>query len=214
MTTVNRIGIFGTSGMAREAGDIAWALGFEPFYVARDQAEVHAWCFPAPVILEQDVRHYTDMPYVIGIGEGGIRKAVAERFKYQLRFTNLIHPSATFGLAQREVIESCTGTIIAAGARLTSGISVGDFCIFNQNVTVAHDCIVGNYVHVAPGANVSGNVHLQDSCWVGAGAVINQGNLTKKLVVGSNTVVGSGAVVIDDCDPNAVYVGVPAKRIK
>lgn len=214
MTTLNRIGIFGTSGMAREAGDIAWVLGLEPIYVARNQAEVDAWGFPAPVILEQDVRHYTDMPYVIGIGEGSIRKAVAERFKDQLWFTNLIHPSATFGSAQREAIESCTGAIIAAGARLTNGISVGDFCIFNQNVTVAHDCRVGNYVHVAPGANVSGNVYLQDGCWVGAGAVINQGSLTKKLEVGSNTVVGAGAVVIDDCDPDAVYVGVPAKRIK
>jgi sugar O-acyltransferase (sialic acid O-acetyltransferase NeuD family) len=214
VTTLNRIGIFGTSGMAREAGDIAWVLGLEPIYVARNQAEVDAWGFPAPVILEQDVRHYTDMPYVIGIGEGSIRKAVAERFKDQLRFTNLIHPSATFGSAQREAIESCTGAIIAAGARLTNGISVGDFCIFNQNVTVAHDCRVGDYVHVAPGANVSGNVYLQDGCWVGAGAVINQGSLTKKLEVGSNTVVGAGAVVIDDCDPDAVYVGVPAKRIK
>ena len=214
MTSNNRIGIFGTSGMAHEVGDIAWALGLKPIYVARNQAEVQDWCFHAPVILEQDVKQYADMPYVIGIGEGGIRKAIAERFKDQLRFTNLIHPSATFGLAQREVIESCTGSIIAAGVRLTRGISVGDFCIFNQNVTVAHDCIVGNYVHIAPGANVSGNVYLRDGCWVGAGAVINQGSQTKKLEVGVNAVVGSGAVVIDDCDPDAVYVGVPAKKLK
>ena len=200
--------------MAHEVGDIAWALGLEPIYVARNQAEAQAWCFPEPVILEQDVELYADIPYVIGIGEGGIRKAVAERFKDQLTFVNLIHPSATFGLAQREVIESSRGAIFAAGARLTHGISVGDFCIFNQNATVAHDCIVGNYVHVAPGANVSGNVYLHDGCWVGAGAVINQGNQDKKLEVGVNTVVGSGAVVVDDCDPDSVYVGVPAKKLK
>lgn len=214
MTTENRIGIFGTSGMAREAGDIAWALGLEPVYVARDESELGAWNFSAQVILEQDIGQYTEMPYVIGIGEGSIRKAVARRFRDQLRFTNLIHPSATFGMVQREVLESCMGTIVAAGARFTSGISMGDFCIFNQNVTVAHDCIVGSYVHVAPGANVSGNAHLHDGCWIGAGAVINQGNQTKKLEIGANTVVGSGAVVVDDCDPDAVYVGVPAKRIK
>ena len=214
MTTVNRIGIFGTSGMAREAGDIACALGIEAVYVARDQAEMQAWHYPGTVILEQDIGLYIDIPFVIGIGEGVIRKAVAERFKDELRFTNLIHPSATFGMAQREAIECCTGAIIAAGARFTSGISVGDFCIVNQNVTVAHDCIVGNYVHLAPGANVSGNVQLHDGCWIGVGAVINQGNPSKKLEIGANTVVGAGAVVIDDCDHDAVYVGVPAKRIK
>lgn len=211
---MNRIGIFGTSGMAREAGDIAWALGLEPIYVARDEAELRAWHFSAKVIVEQDVGQYADMPFVIGIGENDIRRAVAERFKDALSFANLIHPSATFGRGQREKLESCKGAIIAAGARLTSGVVVGDFCIFNQNVTVAHDCIVDSFVHVAPGANISGNVHLKDGCWVGAGAVVNQGDNIEKRVVGNNTVVGSGAVVVKDCEPNAVYAGVPAKRIE
>jgi acetyltransferase-like isoleucine patch superfamily enzyme len=73
---------------------------------------------------------------------------------------------------------------------------------------------VGNYVHIAPGANVSGNVHLHDGCWVGAGSIVNQGNPVKRLEVGANTIVGSGAVVISDCDPDAVYAGVPATRVK
>ncbi|MGP9833529.1 PglD-related sugar-binding protein [Marinobacter sp. NSM] len=214
MTSMTRIGIFGTSGMAREAGDIAWALGLEPFYVARDEAELRAWSFSAQAILEQDVGHYANMPFVIGVGENNIRKAIAERFKDTLGFTNLIHPSATFGFGQREVLDRCKGTIVAAGARFTSGIAAGDFCIFNQNVTIAHDCIVDGYVHVAPGANLSGNVHLHRGSWVGAGAVINQGNNTVKRVVGENTVVGSGAVVTRDCEANAVYAGVPAKRVK
>lgn len=214
MTSMTRIGIFGTSGMAREAGDIAWALGLEPFYVARDEAELYAWSFSAQAILEQDVGRYTNMPFVIGVGENNIRKAIAERFKGTLGFTNLIHPSATFGFGQREVLERCKGAIIAAGARFTSGIAVGDFCIFNQNVTVAHDCVVDGYVHVAPGANLSGNVHLKAGCWVGAGAVVNQGSNFQKRVVGENTMLGSGAVVIKDCEANAVYAGVPAERIK
>lgn len=200
--------------MAREAGDIAWALGLEPIYVARDEAELRAWCFSAKVILEQEVEQYAGMPFVIGIGENNIRRAVAERFRDSLSFTNLIHPSATFGCGQREVFEQCKGTIVAAGARFTSGISVGDFCIFNQNTTVAHDCRVESYVHVAPGANLSGNVYLKQGCWVGAGAVVNQGSNTEKRVVGENTVLGSGSVVIKDCEANAVYAGVPAKRIK
>ena len=156
---MNRIGIFGTSGMAREAGDIALELGLEPVYVARDEAELRAWSFSAKVILEQDVDQYTDLPFVIGIGENHIRRAVAERFQDSLSFTNLVHPSATFGCGQLDLLEHCKGTIVAAGARFTSGIAVGDFCIFNQNTTVAHDCRVESFVHVAPGANLSGNVH-------------------------------------------------------
>lgn len=200
--------------MAREAGDIASAVGLDPIYIASNKAEVRTWSFSATVILEQDVDQYKDMPFVIGIGENKIRRAVAERFKDSFLFINLIHPSATFGWGQRDVLEHCKGTIVAAGARFTSGITVGDFCIFNQNSTIAHDCRVESYVHVAPGAILSGNVHLKQGCWVGAGAVINQGTNAKKRVVGENAMVGSGAVVINDCEPNAVYAGVPAKRIK
>lgn len=214
VSVANRIGIFGTSGMAREVGDIAWALGLEPIYVARDESELSALNFCAQVILERDIGQHMDMPYVIGIGENSTRKAVSSRFKDQLTFTNLIHPSATLGKAQREVLESRTGIVVCAGVRFTSGIAAGDFCIFNQNSTIAHDCVVGSFVHVAPGANISGNVELQDECWIGAGAVINQGRLTRKLKIGRKTVIGSGAVVIRDCDSNAVYAGVPAERIE
>lgn len=200
--------------MAREAGDIASAVGLEPVYVARDERELDNWSFSAQVILEQVVEQYSDMQFVIGIGDGSIRKSVADRFGDNLRFTNLIHPTASFGVAQLNELSNCRGTIIAAGARLASGISIGDFCIFNQNSTVSHDCVLGNFVHIAPGANVLGSVYLRDGCWVGAGAVINQGEHSKKLEVGENTVVGSGAVVINDCAPNAVYAGVPANRMK
>ncbi len=211
---MNRVGIFGASGMAREAGDIAWVLGLEPIYIARDEAEQAAWSYPGDIILEKEVDRFPDLPFVIGIGENGVRRKVAERFSGQLRFTNLIHASATFGRGQREILERCHGVIVAAGVHLTSGIEVGDFTIFNQNVTVAHDCIVDEYVHIAPGANISGNVHLMSGCWIGAGSVINQGNKMHKLIVHEGAVVGSGAVVIRDCEPYAVYAGVPAKRIK
>ena len=208
------VGIFGTSGMAREAGDIAWQLGLNVIYVARDDDNVAHVNFAGKVILESHIDQYKNMPFVIGVGENTIRQAIAERFKGSLRFVNLIHPSSTFGQGQREVLERCQGVIIAAGARFTSGIQVGDFSIFNQNITIGHDCIIDSYVHVAPGANVSGNVHLSECSWVGAGAVVNQGLYSKKRLVGKHALIGSGAVVIKDCEAHSTYVGMPAKRIK
>ncbi|MDR9424090.1 MAG: hypothetical protein RI567_02260 [Marinobacter sp.] len=210
----NRIGIFGTSGMAREAGDVAWACGIEPFYVARDETEVAGWSGAGEVILEKDVEAYSRYPFVIGIGDNDIRRKVALRFEDKLQFTNLIHTSATFGFGQRKIIDEAQGVIVAAGVRFTSSILVGNFVLFNQNATIAHDCVIEHFVHVAPGANISGNVHLKESVWVGAGAVVNQGNESHRLTVGINSMIGSGAVVTKDCEPNGVYAGVPAKRIK
>ena len=210
----SKVGIFGTSGMAREAGDIAWSCGLEPFFVARDKSELDQWCGVGEAVLESEVGSFSQHPFVIGVGDNAIRKRIAERFAGHLQFSNLIHPSATFGRSQREAVNTAKGVIIAAGVRLTSNIQLGDFVLLNQNATIAHDCIIDSYAHVAPGANVSGSVHLEEGVWVGAGAVINQGNDSAKLTIGQNTLVGSGAVVIADCAPDAVYAGVPAKRLK
>ena len=211
---VKRVGIFGTSGMAREAGDIALELGYIPVYVARDQSELSALSSTCDVILEKNIVNNQDMEYCIAIGDNSIRQFIARRYLDRLHFTNLIHPSATFGRSQRELIESRKGIIVCAGVRFTSNIQVGDFCIFNLNTTVSHDSIIEDYVYVAPGAHITGNVHIGTRSWIGVGVAINQGSYNKKLFIGADTIIGSGAVVIKDCDPNSVYVGVPVRKIK
>ena len=211
---MKKIGIFGTSGFAREVGDIAFTLGFEPIYVARDQCEADALAFTGEVILERDVEQLMEADFAIGIGDNKVRRKVSERYAGQLRFTNLIHPSATFGNGQLASIADRKGVIVCAGVRFTNNIEVGSFTIFNLNATVGHDVFCEDFVNIAPGANISGNVHIEAGCWIGTGAVINQGEADNKLRIGTNTTIGSGSVVVKSCDHNAVYVGIPAKRIK
>jgi len=211
---MKQIGIFGTSGMARETGDIAEALGLTPIYVTHDPIQREHWALTAELVLETDVERYNSLSFIIGIADPEIRKSIAQRFGHSLRFANLIHPTASFGNQQRQVLENSRGTIVAAGTRFTNGISVGEFCIFNQNTTIAHDSIIESFVHIAPGANVSGNVHIKEGCWVGAGAVINQGSELSKLKIGPKTTIASGAVVVSNCAAQSVYAGVPAQKIK
>lgn len=211
---MRRIGIFGTSGMAREAGDIAWDLGLEPVYVACDQAEIDACSLPGDFILESDADCYRDMDYVIGIGNNTIRQRIAQRHGGGLRFSNLIHPSATFGRGQREQIEHRQGVIVCAGARFTNNIQIGNFCIFNLNSTISHDVVIEEYVYVAPGAHITGNIHIEARVWIGVGVSINQGHESVKRRICEGATIGSGAVVLKDCEPNAIYAGVPARRIK
>jgi sugar O-acyltransferase (sialic acid O-acetyltransferase NeuD family) len=209
-----RIGIFGTSGMAKEAHDIADDLGYSVIYVACDQAELAGFAGKTDVILEVDLERFKDLDYVIGVGEGSARRRIAARYAGKLKFTNLIHPDATFGRRQRAQIDSMQGVIVCAGVRFTSDISVGNFTVFNVNSTISHDSIVEDFVTVSPQACILGNVHIEAGAWIGAGAIINQGDNKAKRRIGGNTVIGSGAVVTDDCDADSVYVGIPARKIK
>lgn len=52
-------------------------------------------------------------------------------------------------------------------------------------------------------------VRIGDRCWLGARATILPG-----VTIGEGTVIGAGAVVTKDCKPGAVYVGVPARRLR
>jgi sugar O-acyltransferase (sialic acid O-acetyltransferase NeuD family) len=208
------LGIFGTSGFAREVDDIAGALGWHTAFIARDAAEREAWSGPGEVLLESELVHTTGWQFTIGIGDNAVRQKVAQRYSGQLDFINLLHPSASFGRGQQALIDAQRGVIVCAGVRFANNIRVGDFSIFNLNATVGHDVIVDSFVNISPGANISGNVHICSRCWVGTGAAINQGTPETKLIIGADTMVGSGSVVVRDCEPGAVYVGIPAKRIK
>jgi sugar O-acyltransferase (sialic acid O-acetyltransferase NeuD family) len=208
------LGIFGTSGHARDVADIGEALGHRVVFIARDGNELAAWNMPGDVILESQINLGTDWLFAIGIGENAVREKVARRHQGRLRFAHLLHPSASFGRGQRAQIEARSGVIVCAGVRFANNIQVGDFCIFNLNATVGHDVTTEDFVNVSPGANISGNVHLGARCWVGTGSAINQGTAAAKLRIGADTMVGSGSVVVRDCEPSAVYVGIPAKRIK
>lgn len=52
-------------------------------------------------------------------------------------------------------------------------------------------------------------IRIEDGCWIGANVTILPG-----VTIKAGTVIAAGAVVIHDCDENALYGGVPAKKIR
>ena len=52
-------------------------------------------------------------------------------------------------------------------------------------------------------------IKVEDGAWIGAGAVILPG-----CTVARGCVVAAGAVVTRSCEPDGLYAGVPAKRVK
>jgi len=64
---------------------------------------------------------------------------------------------------------------------------------------------VGDYVHVAPGARIGGEVTIGDRALIGIGAIVLPG-----LSIGHDAVVGAGAVVTRDVAPYTTVVGTPA----
>lgn len=59
------------------------------------------------------------------------------------------------------------------------------------------------------GEVISMPIKIGGGCWIGARAVILPG-----VTVGNGCIIGAGAVVAKDCEPDGMYAGVPAKRVR
>jgi sugar O-acyltransferase (sialic acid O-acetyltransferase NeuD family) len=141
--------------------------------------------------------------FLVGIADGTIRERLALAAEKQgLTPTTLQHPEATVGPA----CHLGAGTVLWAGGRLTTNVTLGRHVHVNQNVTIGHDTVADDYSTINPSAAVSGSVRLGRRCLVGAGSVILQGR-----TVGDDAVVGASACVARDVASSAMVKGVPAR---
>ena len=217
-TRGKKIAIFGTSGFAREVFDIAFDVGYREFVFisGKKVLDTFSGSFLGYQIIDEAKIPFlvsNGFEFAIGIGDNKIRKRIAQKYP-NLKYVNLLHKTATFGHSQKKLIEEKQGNIIAAGVRITNNVEIGNFCIFNLNCTIGHDCVIEDFVNVAPGANISGNVYLSEGAFIGTNAAVLQGkSAEEKLIIGKFAVVGAGAVVAKNVPHNVIVVGVPAKPL-
>ncbi len=113
-----------------------------------------------------------------------------------------------------DAIEIGVGHVLCPFVTITSNVKIGKSFHANLYSYIAHDCIVGDYVTLAPSVKCNGNVHICDGAYIGTGAIIKQGAADKPIIIGKNAVVGMGAVVTKNVAEGDVVFGVPAKSIK
>ncbi|GGR36075.1 acetyltransferase [Deinococcus ruber] len=211
---IQKLAIVGTGGLARELHQLVEDinavresfdfLGWLDANTALHHTKVH------DALVHGDIGWLADHPdvhVVVGIGAPALRRKVVERIKGlgHTKFATLIHPSAVIG----NRIQMGEGVVICAGVVATTDLMIGNHVLINIVATVAHEDVVGDYVTIAPGANVSGNVTIGEGTDIGTNATIIQG-----IEIGSWSIVGAGAVVAKPLPANVTAVGAPAKPIK
>jgi sugar O-acyltransferase (sialic acid O-acetyltransferase NeuD family) len=210
---MQKVAIFGARGFARElhqllrdvsaAGTPHDCVGFivDPEYLETTTVN-NLPVYDHRAVLAQD----KDIRVVIGIGETPPRYRIANEIAQEFgdRFAIFRHPRAWVG----EHVTAKAGSVICAGALVTTDISVGTHSHVHVGSRIGHDTVIGDFVTVAPGATVSGRVKIGDGTFIGAGAVV-----LPDIQIGAWSIIGAGAVVTKDVPNDATVVGVPARVI-
>ncbi|MBN2385327.1 acyltransferase [bacterium] len=126
------------------------------------------------------------------------------------------------------IIIGHTSTLCSKGGSLR----IGDNCNFGSHIALysASDINFGKNILLGPGAFIGGGTYrfadadkpiisqgydlkgpisIGDNCWFGAAVTVVDG-----VTIGENSILGAGAVVIEDIPPFSIAAGVPARIIR
>ena len=141
-----------------------------------------------PALFEQGVKLAANG--VGGILDIAVRVRVFELLKKsRFKFPVLLHPRATIEPSAKVG----DGLQVFANAYVGSETILHPMCMINTNAVVSHDCEVGKYTHIAPGALLAGHVHIGERTLVGMGVTTTIG-----VKIGSGVRIGNGAIVLAD----------------
>lgn len=121
------------------------------------------------------------------------------------RWATIVHPLAF--VPEGSVLGP--GTVLLAGAVVTTPLRIGAHVVAMPHVLITHDDDIADGVTFAGAASLGGFVSVGECAYLGQRCSVRE-----KLSIGARAVVGMGAVVLQDVPAGEVWAGVPARRIQ
>ena len=207
----NGLAIFGAGAAGREIAWLAqqcWGDNIALTFLVDKDDPSGSECNGIPVVhIGEFARRSPETPVLVAVGDPALREQCVRKCTAAgLGFTSLVHPRVE---ASRWVAIG-TGTMICAGAILTTNVSIGQHVYINIDCTISHDAQIADFVTMSPGVHIAGWVTVGRRVFFGTGAVVRNGSSEHPITIGENAIIGAGACVIRDVQPNTTVVGVPA----
>jgi len=165
--------------------------------------------FGIPVIgnfktLEQEWLKNSVQNVYCPIGNNEVREKYLIRVKLiGYNTPSFIHQNACIG----PDVQLGEANYVLAGSIIMPHTIIGDYFMLSIGSTVCHHVIIGNSVFVSSGARIGANLSIKSHAFIGIGATIKS-NINE---IGEKSLIGAGAVVIKNVEPETTIVGNPGR---
>lgn len=133
-------------------------------------------------------------------------------------------------------------TLLGDHSSIREECSIGNFCVISRNVTVNYHTKIGDRTKILDNSHITGNTIIEQDVFISTlvattndnlmgrngyheeqiiGPYIKQGttigaaaNILPNVVIGTNCIVGAGALVTKDIPDHKLVMGIPARVIR
>jgi len=140
--------------------------------------------------------------YLLTLDDPKKKQVIYDKFYSKKKFINFFSTSSYVSNESKFGI----GNIVQLGVNIMANVKIGNHCKINIDSSIHHDCILGNFVTIAPGVRLLGNVKIGNNVFIGANSTILPG---KKIE--DNCIIGACSLINKDIQKNRKVFGVPAK---
>ncbi|MFO7571791.1 MAG: NeuD/PglB/VioB family sugar acetyltransferase [Gaiellaceae bacterium] len=200
--------VFGAGGLAKSLIDLMRTRGdYDPICVVNDRPDSVPDVLGVPVI---GGREYLEPLRELGVSFAVNAVGAVRRIEDRITIFELLESA---GFEQPALVDPAAfvapsaelagGAQVFAGAAVCSAARIGKGVIVNTNAVVSHDCVIGEFAHIAPGALLAGEVSVGRATLIGMGATA-----VVYLNIGASVIVGNAAVLNEDVpDGTIVHAG-------
>lgn len=165
-----------------------------------------------PIIpFENVTQHYPTKSndFFVAVSYSNLNAVRKEKYlaakKMGYRIASYISSRATI-LNNRQIGENC---FILEDSTIQPFVKIGNNVTLWSGSHVGHHSVIRDHTFIAPHVAISGGVDIGEQCFVGINSTLRD-----HIKIGDRCVVGAGALLLNDADPEGLYIGSATEHSK